>query len=124
MRWLSTDGGRPAANDQFLPWIAAGGGDDLFAVWLDRRLDPKNRDIDTWEAVSHDNGRTWSQRRVSTASWNPDKGYFGNGAIIGDYIGIAVSRTHVYPVWTDGRDSAYDRTGIGETDIFTDIETR
>jgi hypothetical protein len=28
----------------------------------------------------------------------------------------------VYPVWTDGRNSAFNQTGIGETDIFTNVE--
>jgi hypothetical protein len=28
----------------------------------------------------------------------------------------------VYPVWTDGRDSAVEQTGIGETDVFTNVE--
>jgi len=28
----------------------------------------------------------------------------------------------IYPVWTDGRNSNIDRTGIGETDVFTDVE--
>jgi hypothetical protein len=27
-------------------------------------------------------------------------------------------------VWTDGRNNAIARTGIGETDIFTDVEPR
>ena len=30
----------------------------------------------------------------------------------------------IYPVWTDGRDSSIDQTGIGETDIFTNVEIR
>jgi hypothetical protein len=124
MRWLSTDGSVPALRDQFFPWIAENGNGNLFAIWFDRRLDPRNRDINTWEAVSYDNGRTWSQRRISTAAWNPNKGFFSSGAFIGDYNGIAASTTHVYPVWTDGRSSAFDQTGIGETDIFTDVEPR
>ncbi len=129
----STDGGRhwsdarfltKAANDQVLPWIAAGGNGDLFAIWFDRRRDPRNVDIDTWEATSHDNGRSWSERRISTTAWNPARGFFTSGAFIGDYNGIAASATHVYPVWTDGRNTAIARTGIGETDIFTDVERR
>jgi hypothetical protein len=124
MRWLSTAGRAPAPRDQFFPWIAEHGAGNLFAIWYDRRLDPRNRDIHTWQAISHDNGRTWTQRRISTAAWNPNEGFFRTGAFIGDYNGIAVSRTHIYPVWTDGRNSAYRRTGIGETDIFTDVEPR
>jgi hypothetical protein len=30
----------------------------------------------------------------------------------------------VYPVWTDSRNSAIAETGIGETDIFTNVERR
>jgi hypothetical protein len=30
----------------------------------------------------------------------------------------------VYPVWTDGRNNAIEQTGIGETDIFTNVELR
>ena len=43
---------------------------------------------------------------------------------IGDYNGIAASNRAVYPVWTDGRNNAIERTGIGETDIFTNVELR
>lgn len=124
MRWLSTQGAAAAPRDQFFPWVAEEGAGHLYAIWYDRRLDSRNRDIDTWQAISHDNGRTWSQRRISTAAWNPNEAFFRSGAFIGDYNGIAVSQTQVYPVWTDGRNSAFDRTGIGETDIFTDIEPR
>jgi hypothetical protein len=125
MRFLATGShGRPARNDQFFPWIAAADNGDLFAQWLDRRLDPSNVRINTWEAWSSNDGRTWHSRRISTASWNPDRGFFSSGAFIGDYTGIAVSKTNVYPTWPDGRHNAIDRTGIGETDIFTDVETR
>jgi hypothetical protein len=60
--------------------------------------------------------------RISTRSWNPNLGFFTSGAFIGDYNGIAASDRAVYPVWTDGRNSAFDQTGIGETDIFTNVE--
>ena len=53
---------------------------------------------------------------------NPNFSFFGCGCFIGDYAGVAASDTVLYPVWTDGRDSAYQQTGLGETDIFTDIE--
>lgn len=125
MRWLSTSSGNtPARNDQFFPSIAGIDGGALYAIWLDRRLDPSNHDINTFEAISHDNGATWTNRRISTQSWNPDKAFFTSGAFIGDYIQVAVSTTNVYPTWPDGRNSAFNRTGIGETDIFTDVEPR
>jgi hypothetical protein len=125
MRFLSVTGsGNPAPNDQFFPWVAAAGNGNLYAIWFDRRLDPANIRINTWEARSANGGVTWTSRRISTSSWNPNLGFFSSGAFIGDYNGIAVSTTNVYPVWTDGRNNAIGRTGIGETDIFTDVEPR
>jgi BNR/Asp-box repeat len=125
MRFLSvTPSGHPAPNDQFFPWIAAASNGNLYAIWFDRRLDPANIRINTWEARSANDGVTWTSRRISTRSWNPNLGFFSSGAFIGDYNGIAVSATNVYPVWTDGRNTAIARTGIGETDIFTDVEPR
>jgi hypothetical protein len=125
MRFLSVTGsGNPAPNDQFFPWIAAASNGNLYAIWFDRRLDPANIRIDTWEARSANDGVTWTSRRISTKSWDPNLGFFSSGAFIGDYNGIAVSATNVYPVWTDGRNTAIARTGIGETDIFTDVEPR
>jgi hypothetical protein len=96
----------------------------MFAVWLDRRRDPNNVRINTWQARSTDDGRTWTSRRISTKGWDPNRGFFGSGSFIGDYIGIAVSATNVYPVWPDGRANSINRTGIGETDIFTTVENR
>ena len=125
MRFLSvTKSGKPAPNDQFFPWIAAASNGNLYAIWFDRRQDPANININTWEARSANGGLTWTSRRISTRSWNPNHGFFSSGAFIGDYNGIAVSSTNVYPVWTDGRNNAIARTGIGETDIFTDVESR
>jgi hypothetical protein len=124
-RFLSVSkAGKPARNDQFFPWVAGTGNGHLYAIWLDRRLDPRNVRINTWEARSANGGVSWTSRRISTQSWNPNLGFFSSGAFIGDYSGIAVSRTNVYPVWTDGRNTAIARTGIGETDIFTDVEPR
>ena len=124
-RFLSvTKSGAPAPNDQFFPWAAAASNGNLYAIWFDRRQDPANIRINTWEARSANGGVTWTSRRISTRSWNPNLGFFSSGAFIGDYNGIAVSSTNVYPVWTDGRNTAIARTGIGETDIFTNVEHR
>jgi hypothetical protein len=119
-----TAAGEPAPQDQFFPWIAAARNGDMYAIWFDRRLDSANVNINTWEAWTTDDTASWHSRRISTKAWNPNLGFFSSGAFIGDYNGIAVSDTNVYPVWTDGRNSAIARTGIGETDIFTDVETR
>ena len=91
------------------------------AIWFDRRRSAINRDIETFQA---DSGTGWTNYPISTVSWNPDLGFFGCGCFIGDYNGIAAANEVVYPVWTDGRNSAIRRTGIGETDIFTNVELR
>jgi hypothetical protein len=123
-RFLSTQAGSPAPNDQFFPWVDSSPDGNLYAIWFDRRRDPANRNIDTWQATSTNDGRSWPQRRISTRSWNPDLGFFTSGAFIGDYNGLAASNRAVYPVWTDGRNNAIEQTGIGETDIFTNVELR
>ncbi len=116
--------GNPAANNQFFPWIAVDESGRFHAVWLDRRSDPNNHDIGTGQAQSKDDGLTWKNFRASTESWDPDLGFFKSGAFIGDYSGLAASDQVIYPVWTDGRDSSIEETGIGETDIFTNVEIR
>jgi hypothetical protein len=114
--------GIPAPNNQFFPWIAADQSGRFHAMWLDRRLDPNNHDISTFQGKSTNDGLTWKNRRVSTEAWDPDLGFFKSGAFIGDYSGLAASDQVIYAVWTDGRDSSIEETGIGETDVFTNVE--
>jgi hypothetical protein len=124
-RFLSTQAnGAPARNDQFFPWVDSDPAGHIYAIWFDRRRDPANRNIDTWQAISTDDGVSWTSSRISTQSWNPDLGFFSSGAFIGDYNGLAASNRAVYPVWTDGRNDAIETTGIGETDIFTNVELK
>jgi hypothetical protein len=122
MRYISLGaGGKPARNDQFFPSLTSLADGRWVAIWLDRRHDPNNTNIETFQALSRD-GITWTQRDISTTSWNPNLGFFTSGAFIGDYITVAASTTHIYPVWTDGRNTQIERTGIGNTDIFTNVE--
>jgi hypothetical protein len=121
---ISLKGGNPAPNNQFFPWIAATPSGEFAAVWLDRRQDPNNHDIGTFEARSTDDGVTWKNTNISTTTWNPDIGFFTTGAFIGDYSGIAANDKVTYPAWTDGRNNNIGNTGIGETDVFTNVEIR
>jgi hypothetical protein len=124
-KFLSTaTGGVPARNDQFFPWAASDERGTFHVIWFDRRLDAANVNINTWQATSSDDGQSFATRRISTHDWNPNDGFFTSGAFIGDYNGLAASSRAVYPVWTDGRNDAIDTTGIGETDIFTNVEIR
>lgn len=116
------DSGSPAPNDQFFPWVTSAPDGGFHAIWFDRRLDSANRRIDTWQADSSDDGVTWTSYRISTRSWDPVKGFFDCGCFIGDYNGVAASSAAIYPIWTDGRNTAIAQTGVGETDIFTNIE--
>jgi hypothetical protein len=115
-------GGAAAPEDQFFPWIAADPAGHFYAMWLDNRRDPANHLIDTFQATSLTDFASFDNTRISTQSWDPDLGFFTSGAFIGDYSGIAASSAAVYPVWTDGRNTAIKQTGIGETDIFTNVE--
>ncbi len=120
-----TKGGGNAPNDQFFPWIAAAPDNgDFYAIWLDCRNDPNNHDIETFQAISSNDGASWPNQDISTEAWDPDNGFFVSASFIGDYSGLTVSSAAAYPVWTDGRHSDIQRTGIGETDIFTTVELR
>jgi hypothetical protein len=115
-----TPSGSPAPNDQFFPWIAVDENGRLHVIWYDNRNDPGNELIETFQAFSADDGATWINFNISTVSWNPDKSFFSCGCFIGDYNGLAASNAVIYPVWTDGRNSA--GKPIGQTDIFTNVE--
>jgi hypothetical protein len=118
----TTTGGAPARNDQFFPWAAADENGVFQVIWFDRRLDPANIRINTWQATSSNDGQSFASARISTHDWDPTQGFFTSGAFIGDYNGLAAAVRAVYPVWTDGRNDAIASTGIGETDIFTNVE--
>ena len=123
MRFLSTDtSGHPARNDQFFPWAASDESGRFYVIWFDRRLDNANVRINTWQATSINDAASFASAKISTHDWNPNLGFLTSGAFIGDYNGLAASNKAVYPVWTDGRNDAISRTGIGETDIFTNVE--
>ena len=121
--FLSTDSsGQPAVNDQFFPWAASDENGRFYVIWFDRRLDPANVRINTWQAVSSNDAASFASSKISSSDWDPNMGFFTSGAFIGDYNGLAASTGAVYAVWTDGRDDAIGQTGIGETDIFTKFQ--
>jgi hypothetical protein len=123
MKYISiTPGGAPAPEDQFFPSLTSLSNGTFVAIWFDRRHDPQNRNIETFQGVSTNGGATWTNQDISTTPWNPDHGFFTSGAFIGDYNGIASSTEAIYPTWTDGRNSQFNQTGQGSTDIFTNVE--
>jgi len=121
--FLSTDSsGQPAGNDQFFPWAASDEAGRFYVIWFDRRLDPANVRINTWQAASDNDAASFASAKISSSDWDPNLGFFTSGAFIGDYNGLAASTRAVYAVWTDGRDNAIGQTGLGETDIFTKFQ--
>ena len=118
----TTSSGQPAPNDQFFPWAASDESGRFYVIWFDRRLDPANVRINTWQAVSDNDAASFSSAKISSQDWDPNLGFFTSGAFIGDYNGLAASTDAVYAVWTDGRNDSIAQTGLGETDIFTKVQ--
>jgi hypothetical protein len=114
------DDGAPARNDQFFPALTASPAGALNAIFLDNRRDPANHWIDTFQARSTDDGKTWRNFRISSQQWDPDRSLFDCGCFAGDYISIASSARAIYPVWTDARTTPPGASG--QTDIFTNVE--
>ena len=91
----------------YMPWITCDQETGALAVvFLDNRNCSGN-DVETWVAVSLDEGDTWEDFRVSDISWTT-KGIPGLAdGYMGDYIGISASGGYVYPVWSDDRDGTF-----------------
>jgi hypothetical protein len=116
----TTAGGAAAPNDQYFPWLSVDEAGNLHAIWYDNRNDRNNTMMETFQAFSSNDGLTWTNWNISSVAWNPDDSFFSCGCFIGDYNAIAASTRVVYPVWTDGRNSAGSPNG--QTDIFTNVE--
>jgi hypothetical protein len=91
-------------KDQWFGWIACDPiTGNLVCISYDSRNYSANDMVETFVAVSLDNGATWEDQRVSDAAWSGDgiPGFGGNYA--GDYLGIDILDNHVYPIWSDPR---------------------
>jgi hypothetical protein len=108
-----------AAGHQWFPDVASGAG-VITVVFYDSRVDrayapdrpPGNTArgsssgaaVDVFVARSRDGGRTWSERRVTTESSNPNFEAGGRVPFFGDYIYVSAAGIAVYMAWTDSRD--------------------
>jgi hypothetical protein len=128
----STDGGRtwgPARqittnrDDQFFPWLSVAPTGTVAIVYFDRGF--AHPLIDTSLAQSRNRGATWSLRRVSEVSWNPNLA-FRLGLFIGDYNGLDTTATTALPFWTDARFAEPDVPGNNpphqQSDVMVDVE--
>ena len=122
MRFVSVNGdGTPAAEDQFLPWMAVDENGTTHVIWLDNRNDPNNVMVETFKEVTNDLNDFTGNVDISTVAWDPNAGFFSSGAFIGDYSGLAAGVNNnvvlEYPMWTDGRNTL--PSPHGQTDVFT-----
>ncbi len=122
MRDVAVNGaGKPAGKDQFFPWMDVDPAGNLHAIWFDNRKSPKNIRIDTFQGAAPIGGGNWTNRDISTKSWNPNQSFFSSGAFFGDYNGFAAAQGgQMYPIWTDGRNTP--GAPLGQTDIYTNVE--
>jgi len=104
----SEDGGRswsepvrvhadPVGNgrDQFFTWLGVDPVDgSVNVVYYDRRAG-EGRALEVWLARSEDGGRTFTERRISSEGFRPDRRRF-----FGDYNGISAYGGRVACLWT------------------------
>lgn len=114
-----------SVDDQVFPWLSVSPDGVVAVSYLDRRYSgPKL--FDTSLSVSTNNGRTFSTRRVSEQSWNPDLAFRG-GTFIGDYSGLATGHGVAIPCWTDARFAEPNTAGNNppnqQSDVMVDAET-
>ena len=91
-------------KDNYFPWIACDPATGLLAcIYYDSRNFAGNDMVETFVAISSDQGATWGDFRVSDVGWSGDgiSGFGGNYA--GDYVGIVVRQNRVFPMWSDNR---------------------
>jgi hypothetical protein len=96
---MSTD---DTMHHQFLPGLAVSQDGVLHAFFMDKRYDPGNALIDITYAQSQDNGASWTNRRVTTESWDGSLSRHQYGhAWIGDYLGVAAVGADVWAAFPD-----------------------
>ena len=89
-------------SHQWMGNLAVAGDGSLHVFFFDKRYDPAHKLIDVTHAVSFDGGATWTNRRVSTASFDGDLGRHQEGfPFIGDYIGVDASGSDAWAGFPD-----------------------
>lgn len=100
-------------NDQFQPTVAANKAGEIYVQWFDRRDDRNNLLVHTYAARSTDDGKTWSELRVTDVASNPTVGLprAGEDGFYGDYQSLVADETGVQLFWNETRD--------GQQEVYT-----
>ena len=96
---LVSDGPRDAPN--FTPAVAVNANGVVGVSYYSLRNDPARRlFVDEYLAISRDQGRRFAKsQRVTTSSFDLRFAAISEGFFLGDYQGLAASRTVFYPLW-------------------------
>lgn len=114
---INTDNNPP--GDQLFAWIECDYAGRLHIVTFDSRHTVQNDGIangmfDAYYTYSTDGGDSWDEIRLTEQSWNSNNdGLNRSQQFMGDYLGIATSGDHVFPVYLD--------TSAGDPDTFTRV---
>jgi hypothetical protein len=100
-------------NDQFQPSVAANAAGEIYVQWFDRRDDPRNLLVHTYAARSTDDGKTWSELRVTDVASDPTVGLprAGSDGFYGDYQSLVADENGVQLFWNETRD--------GQQEVYT-----
>ncbi|HSG81266.1 MAG TPA: sialidase family protein [Gemmatimonadota bacterium] len=95
-------------NDNFMPVATVGPAGQVNVFFYDRRHDRANRKLDLYRAVSLDQGRSWSNERVTAESFdvpplNPNFDPLVKNCYMGDYNDATVDGQGFYLTWGDNR---------------------
>jgi hypothetical protein len=97
-------------NFQWMPAIAVGPDHVVHLTWLDYRDDPAGQSAYVYYSHSQDRGDSWSKnQRLSDVPFDGTGGYHQSGSgTIGDYSGLAATRSGVHAIWADTRNQRND----------------
>ena len=94
-------------TNQYLPKVAVGGNGRVDVLFLDRRRDPRNIMTDAELATSTDGGKTFTNRRVSSTSFDSRVGpsvSLIHGTDFGTKLGLDSWGNKLAAAWTDTRE--------------------
>ncbi len=110
-----------AAGDgtaQYLPRLSVAPGGRVDALFYDRRADPADTMTEVYLGSSSDDGKTFTNRRISSTSFDSSVGpTFGPayGTDFGTRLGLTSNDDGTYAAWTDTRLGNQD---TGRQDVF------